>query len=98
MAEIYMLFLKKKFQTIFFVLIFGSCSVSNPEIVFEDGFERMQRGPISTDKGADTEYHYLTDAKPHGAWAVATFRTGVFPLAWSLREDSIGRYIHHKYS
>ena len=73
------------FFALFLLIIAGSCSAPNLEIVFEDGFDRMQRGPISTDLGADTEYHYLTVARPHGAWAVATFRTGVFPMAWSLR-------------
>jgi len=85
--------------SVFFIFFVVSCTMGPKlELVFEDGFDRMQRGAISTDMGADTEYHYLQAARPHGAWAVATFSTGVFPLGWSLREDSIGRYFHHKYS
>ena len=83
---------------LFFILMTGCNNGSKLELIFEDGFGQMQRGAISTDMGADTEYHYLQAARPQGAWAVATFGTGVYPLAWSLREDSIGRYIHYKFN
>ena len=87
-----------QFLYVFFFFVAGCGSRPNLELVFEDGFDRMQRGPVSTDMGADTEYHYLPAARPHGEWAVAAFGTGTRPFAWSLREDSIGRYLYHRYN
>ncbi len=90
--------MKFHFSFVLFLLLLNGCKPSaNYETVFEDGFVRMQRGPVSSDLGAQTEYQYMAEARPHGDWAVGAFRSGDFQAAWSLREDSIGRYINQQY-
>lgn len=80
------------------ILVISSCQNKSETLVFQDGFEHMQRGPLSSYLGAQTEYQYLPEARPHGDWAVATFRyEGERANVWSLREDTLGRYIYQKH-
>jgi hypothetical protein len=75
---------------IFGCLILTSCtSSSHKEVVlFYDDFSGLARGPLSTELGAHTEYHYLPQAAPKGNWAVSN------DLGWwSLREVDGERFI-----
>lgn len=73
-------------------------SCQQKKIIFTDGFDKLERGPISSNLGAQTEYHYFAEAKPHGDWAVATFRyEGERDNVWSVRDDSTGRYVYQKH-
>ncbi len=43
------------------------------ELLFEDGFATLRPGPLMPAVGPHSEYHYLSEAVPHGPWAVSTF-------------------------
>ena len=53
----------------------------NESILFQDDYQGYMRGPLSTNLGAHTEYHYLSAAAPTGAWAVSNDRGW-----WAVRE------------
>ncbi len=67
-----------------------SCvSVGRQVLLFEGGLQHLQPGPLSTDLGAYTEYHYLPQAAPKGPWEVSN------DLGWwSVREEGGRRWIH----
>ncbi len=74
---------------IFGCLILTSCTWSHKEVLlFHDDFSGLKRGPLSTELGAYTEYHYLPQAAPKGNWAVSNDRGW-----WSLREVDSERFI-----
>lgn len=52
--------------------------------VFEDGLQNMRLGPLLSDVGARTEYHYLPEAAPRSQWAVSTFRW-TLPPSWYVQ-------------
>ena len=55
------------YYSLFVFLFFTSCENSSEKLVFSDGFEKMQRGPLSSYLGAQTEYQYLPEARPQGS-------------------------------
>ena len=66
-----------------------SCMHSNKQaILFQDDYSGLTRGPLSTNIGAFTEYHYLPEAAPKGNWAVSNDRGW-----WSVREVNNERFI-----
>jgi len=54
-------------------------------ILFFDDYNQLPRGPLGSNVGAHTEYHYLHEAKPKGNWAISTFRSNL-PASWFIRE------------
>jgi rhamnogalacturonan endolyase len=66
-----------------------SCAPVDREVVlFQDDLARARRGPLSTDVGAYTEYHYLPEAAPKGSWSVSN------DLGWwSVREAEGKRWL-----
>jgi rhamnogalacturonan endolyase len=83
--------MKKRKSLIAFglLLILLSCIyLKDEEILFQDDFKGQIRGPLSTSLGARTEYHYIADAAPKGAWAVSNDRGW-----WEIREENNKRFI-----
>jgi len=67
----------------------SSCAPFNKEVLlFQDDLKGIRRGPLSTDVGAHTEYHYLPEAAPRCNWAVSN------DLGWwSIREIDRQRWL-----
>ncbi len=61
-------------------------------VLFEDDFSSVPRGPLGSELGAETEYHYLYQARPFGSWAVSTFRYNL-PPSWQVREQGGNKYL-----
>ncbi len=83
--------MKKRYSLITFglLLILVSCiHLKDERVLFIDDFKGQIRGPLSTSYGARTEYHYIADAAPKGAWAVSNDRGW-----WEIREENDRRFI-----
>jgi rhamnogalacturonan endolyase len=66
-------------------LVITSCNQGNNKVIlFSDDYSTIPRGPMGSDLGAHTEYHYLHQAKPKGNWAISTFRNNL-PSSWDVR-------------
>ncbi len=76
--------MKKTLPIYFLLIIYAACNSPN-RIIFTDEFENLPRGPLGSDVGAHTEYHYLHEAKPKGNWAISTFRYNL-PPSWYVRD------------
>lgn len=75
---------------ILYCFLFTSCAYANQEVhLFYDDFSGLKRGPLSTDLGAKTEYHYFPEAAPKGNWAISNDRGW-----WSVREVDNERFIY----
>lgn len=74
-----------------------SCGTQNKnaELLLQDDFESLPRGPMVGDVGAHTEYHFLHEAKPTGNWAVSTFRYNL-PPSWYVRDFNGDRSLFQK--
>lgn len=67
----------------------SSCAPHTQHVIlFQDDLKTLRRGPLSSDLGAHTEYHYLAQAAAQGSWAVSNDRGW-----WSLREIDQQRWI-----
>ena len=78
----------KKLICLYFIssLIITSCNQEDDQVLlFTDDYSVMPRGPLGSDVGAHTEYHYLHEAKPKGNWAISTFRSNL-PASWYVRK------------
>jgi len=63
-----------------------SCNQEDDQVLlFTDDYSVMPRGPLGSDVGAHTEYHYLPEARPKGNWAISNFRNNL-PSSWELRK------------
>ena len=70
-------------------LLLTSCTWSQKEaLLFYDDFSDLDPGPLSSELGAYTEYHYLPQAAPKGNWAVSNDRGW-----WTLRRLDAQRFI-----
>ena len=70
--------------------ILSSCiSLKKDSSLFYDDYHGLKRGSLSTDQGAYTEYHYLSEAAPKGNWAVSNDRGW-----WSVHEANGERFIY----
>ncbi len=69
---------------LFFHLFSLSVQPSEFVIVFEDGITTSASGPLGSDVGARTEYHYLPEAAPRTRWIVSTFRW-TLPPSWYIQ-------------
>lgn len=67
-----------------FVALATSCT-QEKAILLSDDYASLPRGPLGSNVGAHTEYHYLHEAKPKGNWAISAFRHNV-PESWYVRE------------
>lgn len=65
---------------------------SNNRVIFSDDYSGLRRGPLGSNAGAHTEYHYLPEAAPKGNWAISTFRYNL-PESWYVREFKGERYL-----
>ena len=71
-----------------FIGSIGIIQADQEVLLFSDDFTNLKRGPLSSSTGAHTEYHYLPEAAPRGAWAVSNDRGW-----WSVREANGERFI-----
>lgn len=66
-------------------LIITSCQPEARQVVLlDEDFSQQYPGPLLTDIGAHTEYHYLPEARPRSNWVVSTFRYNL-PASWEIR-------------
>ena len=75
--------MKIVYKVILLSLLTLSCSHGD-KLIFSDEFESLKRGPLASDVGAHTEYHFLSEAKPYSKWIVSTFRYNL-PPSWFVR-------------
>jgi len=69
------------------------------QILLEDGFSSMKAGLLSPVVGAHTEYHYLPEAGPKGAWAISTFLSDVdSQRAWRIIEEGGRKLMWQSYT
>lgn len=73
-----------------------SCQSNNDVTVFFDDFDSLPRGPMAPSTGAHTEYHYLHEAAPKGAWALSTFRFAN-QNSWRIQDDNGDRVMMQRY-
>ncbi len=62
------------------------------KILLREDFTSIPGGPLGSELGAETEYHYLHQARPVGNWAVSTFRYNL-PPSWYVREKMGESYL-----
>ena len=76
----------KPFLTVaIFLVLIISCATQEQEVLlFSDDYSQLPRGPLGSNVGAHTEYHYLHEAKPKGNWAISTFRHNLSE-SWFVR-------------
>ena len=74
-----------KYLLLFIILTIISGCNSPTEILFDDDFDQLQLGPLGSNVGAHTEYHYIAEARPRGKWVVSTFRYNL-PPSWYVRK------------
>ena len=64
-------------------------------ILFKDDYSQLPRGPLGSNVGAHTEYHYLHEAKPKGNWAISTFRHNLSE-SWFVRKTGDQKVLSQK--
>nr|MDA3824009.1 hypothetical protein [Bacteroidales bacterium] len=81
------------------VILLSTCSGNLSQIVlFEDGFDQLPAGYISTDTGPLTEYHYISGSGQMGAWTVSAFGSQKgYNTAWEMVESAQGNYLRQNY-
>jgi hypothetical protein len=62
-------------------------------ILLADDFRFLPRGPLGSELGAETEYHFLHQARPRGNWSISTFRYNL-SASWSVRETGGKRFLY----
>ncbi|MCF8225587.1 MAG: hypothetical protein K9J30_06885 [Bacteroidales bacterium] len=81
------------------LLMVFSCSGNLSQIViFEDEFDRLPEGYISSDAGALSEYHYIQGLGRSGPWEISSFgwQQG-FHTAWEIVKEEEQRFLRHNY-
>ena len=73
-------------------VIVTACTFNNPEILLNEDFSTLPHGPLGTDVGAHTEYHYIAEARSQTRWAVSTFRYNL-PPSWEIRKHGSGQML-----
>ena len=84
----------------FLVLIASLLAVScnrdnNGFIMFSDDYSHLPGGPLGSDVGAHTEYHFLPEAGPKGDWAISTFKSNL-PPSWYVRKINEKKVLFQK--
>jgi len=83
--------------TIFFVLILSACNEKKDTVILlKEDFSGQMNGPLLSDPGAATEFHYLAEARPQSNWVVSAFRFNL-PPSWEIRtKDDRKRMVQTK--
>ena len=77
---------RRIFLLFLFSFLLTACIHKEKEItLFSDDYNALPRGPLGSNVGAHTEYHFLHEAKPKGNWAISTFRSNL-PESWFVRK------------
>ncbi len=77
---------------IFPLLFLAACNCNNQEVLLNEDFSTLPHGPLGSDVGAHTEYHYIAEARPQTRWAVSTFRYNL-PPSWEIRKHENGQML-----
>jgi hypothetical protein len=88
--------MKIKFYINFIILSLSilCCKFNQKTYLLYDDYKNLRSGPLASDFGARTEYHYFSEASPKGNWAVSSYRYNV-PIAWFIRKINNKKYIFH---
>lgn len=68
----------------FLIVILFSCQSESDVFLLNEDFSSQVSGPLLTDPGAFTEFHYLSNARPRSNWEVSTYRYNL-PASWEIR-------------
>ena len=66
------------------ILFLASCS-SRPVTLFHDDFSGYTVGDLMPHVGPHTEYHYMIEAQPQGAWTMTAFQSRWTDTAWKIQ-------------
>jgi len=80
---------------IFLFFVLGCTNLSKQEILLNEDFSTLPNGPLGTDVGAHTEYHYIAEARPQTRWAISTFRYNL-PPSWEIRKNGAGQMLYQR--
>jgi len=70
----------------------------NQSLLFEDEFDRLPAGYISSDTGPLTEYHYIPGVGQSGPWTITCFGwQKEYHTAWEIVSDNNGNYLRQNY-
>lgn len=83
------------FYLVFLFFVMGCIDISKQEILLNDDFSTLPHGPLGTDVGAHTEYHYIAEARPQTRWAISTFRYNL-PPSWEIRKNGAGQMLFQR--
>ena len=67
------------------IFIFSCNPIKNEVTLLNENFSGYRRGPLGGGSTAQTEYHYLHNAAPHGIWQVSTFHYSLYN-SWFVRK------------
>ncbi|QGY44000.1 hypothetical protein GM418_10130 [Maribellus comscasis] len=84
----------KTFTVLFIIVLYTlACSTdSNQLVLLDEDFSTLPHGPLGTDVGAHTEYHYIAEARAQTRWAISTFRYNL-PPSWEIRKNGDGQML-----
>lgn len=74
------------------ILLTACTNTSHQVVLLDEDFSTLPHGPLGTDVGAHTEYHYIAEARPQNRWAVSTFRFNL-PPSWEIRKNGNGQML-----
>jgi len=77
---------------LFSIILLVACAGNKPQILLNEDFSTLPHGPLGTDVGAHTEYHYIAEARPQTRWAISTFRYNL-PPSWEVRKNGDGQML-----
>ncbi len=67
-------------------------------VLFEDGFDTLPTGVISTSAGQLTQYHYIQGAGQLGDWSVSAYGSQQeYKKAWEIVGSADGNYLRQNY-
>src|SRR6056297_474596 len=67
-------------------------------VLFEDGFDTLPTGVISTSAGQLTQYHYIQGAGQLGDWSVSAYGSQQeYQKAWEIVGSADGNYLRQNY-
>ena len=77
----------------FLVAVLLSCKKKTDTVfLLNEDFSSQINGPLLTDPGAYTEFHYLPEARPRSNWVVSTYRYNL-PPSWEVREKNSQKFM-----
>ncbi|MEL7588931.1 MAG: hypothetical protein AAGU19_19625 [Prolixibacteraceae bacterium] len=78
----------------FLIVIIVSCQSKPDVFLLNEDFSGQVSGPLLTDPGAYTEFHYLAGARPRSNWEVSTYRYNL-PASWEIRTTEGRKVMTH---